>query len=423
MPVCRRSAREKAVSAALPAWLATPSLAPVWQRLAERLERGGLQPVGRTRVPGLDREARHALAALLGRPFVQDEVTLDLAELDASLRTRTEVGGLVACVEAAMSRPLADRAAARRERRERREAPVAAVEEELAMTGREGWEDEWLEGLLASGLLARFAAGNQFLVWALRIVRATGGTGWARTELAATVTGDAHALDAGTLLSVVVLRALAAKHGREVAVSTSDRRALWALAEVESDLVSGTCLTLGLVAPGTPLGERLDSARRAGDPAHLTAWDLQRSGHALTCPADRVLVCENPRVLEAVAQRFGAEIPVVCGMGSPTLLVLEVLRRLAAEAQLDYHGDFDWPGLAIAQRLRTTIGVRPWRMSAADYSHAPERGAPLSGQVVQVDWDDELPVIMQERGTAVHEESVLPALLDALEAERDPCRE
>lgn len=35
--------------------------------------------------------------------------------------------------------------------------------------------------------------------------------------------------------------------------------------------------------------------------------------------------------------------------------------------ELRYHGDFDWPGLAIASSVMRRHGARPWRMSAADY--------------------------------------------------------
>jgi Protein of unknown function C-terminus (DUF2399) len=39
-------------------------------------------------------------------------------------------------------------------------------------------------------------------------------------------------------------------------------------------------------------------------------------------------------------------------------------------AELWYHGDFDWPGVAIAVDVITRYGGRPWRMSASDYLSA-----------------------------------------------------
>jgi uncharacterized protein (TIGR02679 family) len=58
----------------------------------------------------------------------------------------------------------------------------------------------------------------------------------------------------------------------------------------------------------------------------------------------------------------------VCTSGQPALVVLDVLAALRG-AELRYHGDFDWPGIAIAHRLIATAGVQPWRMTAADYEH------------------------------------------------------
>ena len=91
-----------------------------------------------------------------------------------------------------------------------------------------------------------------------------------------------------------------------------------------------------------------------------------------------MLVCENPRVLEAVAERFGGRLPVVCTSGRPALVVLDVLRGLSG-AELRYHGDFDWPGVMIANRLVAEVGVMPWRMGADDYTAAlGPSGLPLA---------------------------------------------
>jgi len=70
---------------------------------------------------------------------------------------------------------------------------------------------------------------------------------------------------------------------------------------VSPDLVSSTCLCLGLApGDGSSVAARLGGA--GGDPLHVTAWDLQRSSAVWRAGAP-VLVCENPRVLEARMSR------------------------------------------------------------------------------------------------------------------------
>jgi uncharacterized protein (TIGR02679 family) len=85
-------------------------------------------------------------------------------------------------------------------------------------------------------------------------------------------------------------------------------------------------------------------------------------------PDQEVFVCENPRVLEAIAERGLAGIAIVCTSGRSTLVVLEVLRRLAESgAHIRYHGDFDRPGIAMVNQLVAMFDAQPWRMSADDY--------------------------------------------------------
>jgi hypothetical protein len=80
------------------------------------------------------------------------------------------------------------------------------------------------------------------------------------------------------------------------------------------------------------------------------------------------------------------------------------------------HGDFDWPGLAIVNRLVERLGVEPWLMDAAAYRDAARRsGLELAGDPVPAVWDPALAPAMERLGVAVHEEAVLPVLLDALE--------
>ncbi|MGH3614992.1 MAG: TIGR02679 family protein [Pseudonocardia sp.] len=400
-----------------PAWLTDPALARVWAVLRERLEARGLRAEGRIVVTGLSREERHAVSALAGRPVTTSRLTLDLADLDASLAQRSGIGGLRAVVATITGAALRDRPGLRAERIADREAPYAVarelVEADPVLAGAY-WRDEWLDGVRRAGVLARTADPTSAVRRAVAVLHRLLGAeiSTSRTELAAATAGGAHGLDDGTAAAVLVLRALAAYSGEPVPTSTVARRALWERFGVRVDAVSTTCLTLGLRGTGAgSVAARLAPAAEAGDPVHLTPWDLRRC--VLAVPR-AVLVCENPRVLEAVAERYGGRLPVVCTSGQPALVVLDVLRALA-DAERRYHGDFDWPGVAIANRLIAEVGLAPWRMGATDYLAALGPGrAPLAGAPADPVWDAELGAAMRHHGVAVHEEAVLEDLLAAL---------
>jgi uncharacterized protein (TIGR02679 family) len=403
-------------------WVRDPALRPVWQAARERLERNGVQPCGTVTVRGLDRAGRHAVSGLVERPVLRETVRLDLALLDAAAQQRAGVAGLVPLLEA-LDGPLRNRAAERSASAAAREAPFTAARDWLAANpaGTPPWVEEWLSGVRASGLLSRLGdaeLASRRLVQALELASqlVAGVTPTARNVLAATATGDAHALDDGTVLAQLVLRALALAAGETPPAAPGARRALWERFGVSADTVSSTALVLGLrPRDDSAVAGRLRLAAESGDPVHVTGWDLARS--QLPVPAGtRVLVCENPRVLEAVAQRCGGRLAVVCTSGMPGVVTVELLARLRdGGADLAYHGDFDWPGVAIANRMITQLGCTPWRMSAADYrAGVRPDGLPLQGTPVEPSWDGELGAAMREHGVAVHEEAVLDTLLTAL---------
>lgn len=405
------------MSAALPSWLADPALGPVWLQIRERLERQDLEPRGHLVLTGLDRAGRHAVGNLLGRVVVTDRARVELPALDELVRHRTALPGLAAAAAAATGRPLVDRRAQRRTADAGRQVPYVRLREHLDAAGlvAPAWVDDWVRDVRASGLLVRTRVHPDVLVTAWRVL-ARLGPPVNRTDLAAEVTRDAHALDDGTALAQLVLRALGARSGAPFPASGPARRAMWEAHGVMLDAVSATCLTVGLrPAATTPAAARLRAAADSGDPVHVTAWDLRRG--ALGSLAERVvLVCENPRVLEAVCEVHGAGVPIVCANGQPNGVTLAVLSTLAeAGAVLRYHGDFDWPGVAIANRLLGQIGAQPWLMQVHDYlAGAQPGGLPLGGQWVEPAWDSELGAAMRHHGVAVHEEAVLAQLLAAV---------
>ena len=319
-------------------------------------------------------------------------------------------------------------------RNEARERPLALAAELVPSA----WSAEWVAGLRRTGLLTGRNGADDVVGAAATILLAltTGepgagvagydsGKGHAgaaphpqsRVELGARLLGDAHALDEDRLVHQVVLRGLAAARGEPMPRSAGARQALWATYGVEPDLLSRTCLALGLISPGTTsLAQRLQIAAEAGDPVHLSEWDLRRTGPLRPAVGARVLVCENPRVLEAIAE---AQVPgwaAVCTSGERNLVVDRVLRGLAQTGvALSYHGDFDWPGIALANRSIVRYAAAPWRMDAADYVEAIVPGAPaLDGPPIEPTWDLELGAAMRSHGVAVHEESVLSALIGEL---------
>ena len=85
-----------------------------------------------------------------------------------------------------------------------------------------------------------------------------------------------------------------------------------------------------------------------------------------------------------------------------------------AHGELSYHGDFDWPGVAIATGIMARHGARPWRLAAADYEHAIRDGAGsvlLAGTRQPTPWDAALGETMAAHGQAVYEESVTGQLI------------
>lgn len=365
------------MSEPLAGWLRDPALQPVWHHLRGPLERG----VRTTRVGGLTRESRHALGALLGRPVTGD-VRLTISDLDLL------VGRPVIEVVEALTGPLRDRDA----ERVARLGPLSVLAE---------IDPGWADAVGSSGLLTRLPNAESIARTAVAVRAMLPGRSRLRTELAAAVTGDAHALDDGRPLCAVVLRGLT---GGPLPPTAAARREVWASVGVQSDSVSTSVLTLGL----RPLaGGPLLAAADRGDPVHLTPWDLARRDPRVT---ERVLVVENPSVLEAFALAHGGRFAVVCTAGWPAHVALDLLDRLGAP--LAYHGDLDWRGVEICAWLVERCGVRPWRMTVPDYLAAPG-GGPLSGREVTTPWEPDLAPAMARRGVAVHEEQVVAELLGA----------
>lgn len=421
-PGASHDAAEPGVSPVAPGpdlWWRVPDLAGVWLTICDRLERRGLVAEGRVVLRGLDRAERHSVGDLLGRPVTAERVAIDLAALDARLGERAGLGLAEACALVA-GRPLVDRRAAAREGQARAAAPREAAERWLADHPEVDWPwvDPWLARLRRDGNLGRDDDPAATVTSALEVLWSRRGAlagsppaPVARADLAAVMCHDAHALDDDRRLGVYVLRAICVARGLDVPSDAFSRRATWAEIGVLSDSVSATCLVWHLSVRSTDADGRpvpLDTSM----PFHLTWWQV-RAGLRVD-GGRRILVCENPRVLEAVAEAEVDDLGVVCTSGRPNLVTQHVLATLgSSRTRLLYHGDFDWPGVAMTNDAAARWGARPWRMSVHDYEAAP--GAlPLGPRVVEPAWDDELGAAMRRRGVAVHEEAVLDDLLASL---------
>jgi uncharacterized protein (TIGR02679 family) len=363
-------------------------------------------------------EQREAAGRLSGRTsFREASLSLSLEELEATLRAAGISGSLAEAVEV-LRGPL--RADASTRAHEEREWAALFSSAEVSVSGHPRLAT-WLARLRETGLLSRLAArnlarGRSLLEPALALARRLPERGTPLPELAAELVGDAHALDVGAPLTAVAISLLCALTGATSPRDALERRDLWASVGVACDELSAPVLTLNLVLDDGGLLARATRLHGdAGEPYRISLRQLLRS-HLGTPRTPVVFVCENPSVVAAAARRLGPRSrPVVCIEGKPrtaSRVLLDGLSR--ANVELRYHGDFDWPGLEIANLLVARHGVVPWRMGAGDYHVAP-KGRRLEGTPVPAVWDSRLTAEMSSDGRAVHEEQVLSALLDDLD--------
>lgn len=400
--------------------LARPSLAPVWAAARRRLEgNGGRLTATPVAVHGLDTDGRDALAGILGiaRPS-QDPVRVRLTVLDAALRRSAAGAGLIDVLER-LGPPLRDRRAERASQDAGRDELEADAIDLLVAAGYQG-ADAWVARLRRTGLLTRIGDGTDARLLLRQAATVLGRLDQAGSlaALAASTVHDSHALDRARPLGRLVSDALAFVDGVPPPATAATWRALWERHGVACDALSSDVLVLNLrpSRSGSLAARVLGSLADAGEPGRLTLRFVERE--AIAVPAGtRVHVCENPAVVAAAAEGLGATSrPIVCVAGQPGSAALSLLRSLAVSgAELAYHGDFDWSGLAIANHVLAVTGASPWRFCAADYRSAVGSASlRLSGRVVSASWDPGLTPAMETAGVAIHEEQVLDRLVSDL---------
>ena len=377
------------------------ALADLRQRLRKRYAAAAAPADGFT-LNNLAPAERDALAGLLGRPR-GDKASLRLSHrrLDAALQAADLAHDLRAALEC-LDGPIVDTRSAR-EREERAWAALFAeyAPEPLAtaladtrtqgsvkrLTGQDINRARSLIGQ-AESLLARLPA-----------------SGIARARLAADVLGDAHALDTGRPVATLLRRALdhTARHAR--------MRDLWAEHGVLVNELAKPVVTLNLPASGNEATDRLiNAAAQAGEPLHLSLRALARRPPTWRT-GQRIHICENPEIVAAAADALEQRCPPLISLdGQLSAAPRTLLDQLAAAGcRFYYHGDFDWPGIAIANGIVRSYRAQPWRFSARDY--APKNGPALAGEPVEACWDTALANRMRAAGVAIHEEAQLPELL------------
>jgi uncharacterized protein (TIGR02679 family) len=406
-------------------------LAPLRKRLRRRFERAPLEgAIGQIRVAGLAAEEHAALASLLGRPqrYTSSlQFGLDLA--DGNLR------------RSGVARSLRDAL-------ERLDGPIIHVAEarlrlvSLWSAVVDGCTHPNLLSMLGIpegiGLLKRLsrqdvAMASELCRSAEAVLRHLPAKGVTRSQLAASVLGDAHALDNGQAVATLVLavrrrlgppspededgQAQPASDGPSLRLGSAERaRDIWARAGVLVNQLARPALFLNLPTKSTDGG-----GGRTGEPSYLSLRSLLRSPPYWDVTGRRVFVCENPNLVAIAADRWGRYCaPLICTDGMPAASQRALLSQLAqADARLCYHGDFDWPGLRIGNHVMRAYGAIPWRFSVVDYvaaaRMAPSRTQRLDGSAVEASWDEALAKAMRELGIAIAEEATAAALLPDLD--------
>jgi uncharacterized protein (TIGR02679 family) len=352
-------------------------------------------------------------------------MTVRLADLDAAVSRATGLG--LADALAALGAPLRNRPAETALLADAR-ACLIGVAEASPLNESCPWYRVWLADLSRDGTITRLGntGDTSSLDRAVRVleflaVRPVDAPPVALPALAAGITGDTKALNHGTTLATLVMRALALREGVARPTSAAQRRELWDLSDVIVDDLASRVLVLNLAARGDGLAEWLTGAARYGTPFQVTLQQLD--AHPIRLSPARIFACENPAVLRRACAELGPACPpLICAEGQPSTAFHKLVRiAVASGGELAYHGDFDWPGVAITAKVIDRHGARPWRMTAGDYVsgvEAVETAIPLKGDPVPTPWEPALRETMRATGRAIYEETVADQLMADLAAPR-----
>jgi uncharacterized protein (TIGR02679 family) len=401
-------------------------LASLRQRLRRHFERqSGDILRGALQLTNLAPVEQEALSLLTGRPPRSTRsLRIDIDPLDASLKNAGIAGSLREALEL-LDGPIENRAAIKQ----------ARLMRWSRLTGADHWHPSlrvWLQTPAATGLLKRLArrdpdAAEQLLARADTVMRRLPADGVTRAQLAAEAFGNAHALDNSQSTSTLVLSVLRLDETGGIAPGEEDEESLevhkpserardiWARAGVLVNELARPALFLNLPRPSQETIRWMP-----GEPDYLPLRNLLRARPDWAVADVTIYVCENPNIVAIAADRLGARCaPLVCTEGMPAAAQRTLLNQLTqAGAQLRYHGDFDWPGVRIANYVMRTWHAHPWRFGTSDYKaaamNAPHTQRDLADTPVIASWDAALTSTMQQHGLSIAEEAVAGSLLKDL---------
>lgn len=394
-------------------------------------------------------EQRAAVVALVGPPRRPGAtLRVDLALVEQVLRRGPWPAGLADAVEV-LTGPILDHRAAAEAEAEAWRRIEQIVEDAVASdvglrenAVRARWRDWCARGAFKRsagaeatrrGDATSLDAGARLAEEVVRVLAALPADGEPLSVLARRTAGDAHGLDADRPLGKLALSVVAATLG---VPDSWSRREVWAEVGVVLSTVSSTVLCLGvsgvgdhdhLPALGRATAVALSAMRQAQAPVLLTIDQVRSGGVEAVAPDGVVHVCENPTVVEMVADRWSTsttaggeerEVVLVCTSGQPSTAVLDLLEALTSRgAECRYHGDFDWGGLRIAATVARRVTWMPWRYAAADYLAGAAHevtSRPLIGSPATSPWDPALAEAMARKGLAIEEEAVADLLVEDL---------
>lgn len=386
-------------------------LAGLRQRLRRHYERYGIEAGGALQLANLTSLEREALALLSGNPpRASRSIRIDIEHIDTSLRNAGLANTLRVALEM-LDGPIVDKKALR-------DARLQRWAQVLGNESRHPLLPGWLQLPAARRVLARLARGNpeageQLLARASAVLSQLPAAGVTRSQLAADVLGDAHALDNRQPTATIVLSALRYSTPQDSSAQVRARN-IWALAGVLVNELARPALCLNL-----PLSSAADRPA-AGTPRYFSLRDLLRSQPDWAVADRTIYVCENPNIVAIAADRLAARCaPMICTEGMPAAAQRTLLTQVSkAGARLRYHGDFDWPGIRIANFVMRTWHALPWRLGAADYEAALAGSGSvrrsLRGSAVAASWDNLLMAAMSDRAIALDEEAVVGPMLQDL---------
>ena len=386
-------------------------LADLRLRLRARFERGAGQD-GFT-LHRLSVAERRALSGLLGRPALSaGSMRLRLADVDEALVRAGIAESLRSALEA-LDGAIHDRKAARTTH----DKTWAAMLESVTDTRLQALVIDPVGGSLLKRFARRDAAhAAKLLDAAAKVIHRLPAQGTPLSQLAATELGNAHALDAGEPVATLVLRAFGLD---ETTTENSRPREQWARLGVTVNELAAPALCLNLPASGNaPAAKLARAAAESGEPFHLTLRMLLRTPPAWVVADRQIFVCENPSILAIAAENLGERCaPMICTNGMPAAAQQTLLRQVVARgARLEYHGDFDWPGIQIGNFMMRELKAAPWRFSTPNYESACSGANKTLSLEARIDasWDQELSVAMSANLESVHEEALAGTLMEDL---------